>query len=175
MSDNYTNLARQAIIKYSQTNTTADINITDILPNSLYKKAGVYITLFKPNGEIRATMGNARPTKPNLAEEIIFTAITAAFFDKQFKPLRKNEIAELKIRIDIVTDSFPCSELQHCSFSKKYGILIESIDGKTAVLLPQMHSGNLQQALSIVARKARINTKLDKYKIIIFKTEIHQE
>ncbi len=175
MADNFTQLARRAIIEYAQTSTAVNIDAANIASDYLQKKAGVYVTLFKPNGEIRAIMGSPRPVKSNLIEEIIFTAITAAFFDKQFKPLRKNEIDELKIRIDIITSSFPYSQLQDKSQTNKYGVLIESLDGKTAILLPLMYSGSLEDAINIVTRKARINTKIDKYKIILFTTEIHQE
>ncbi len=175
MIDIYVNLARIAIRTFEKRQHL--LTIDNNLPSQLLKRrAGVYVSLFKPNGELRSSMGTVKPTRSNLAEEIVFAAVISAFFNPRFLPLRKGEIEELKIRVDI----FIKSEVYHFNKKvdfdhKKQGVLIESVSGNRSVLLPNFYQADLSQIINIAARKAKINLHSDKHKIIIFTTEIHQE
>ncbi len=175
MSDDYINLARLAIKIFEKKQHL--LTIDDSFPTPLLKRrAGVYVSLFRPNGELRSSMGTVKPTRSNLAEEIIFAAIISAFFNPKFLPLRKKEIDELKVRVDIFVKSEVYHPNKKINFDyQKQGVLIESLTGNRAVLLPGFYQANLSQTINIAARKAKINLHSDKHKIIIFTTEIHQE
>ncbi len=175
MNDIYINLARLAIRTFERQQRL--LTVDDSLPPQLLKRrAGVYVSLFKPDGELRSLMGTVKPTRSNLAEEIIFAAVVSAFFNPQFLPLRKKEVDELKIRVDVFVKSEAYHPNKKINFDcKKQGILIESLTGNRSVLLPRFYQADLSQAINIAARKAKINLHSDKYKIIIFTTEIHQE
>jgi len=175
MNDVYINLARTAIKTFEQQQCL--LIIDDSFPPQLLKRrAGVYVSLFKPDGQLRSSMGTVKPTRNNLAEEIAFAAVISAFFNPQFLPLRKKEIEELKIRVDIFVKSEVYHPNKNTDFDyKRQGVLIESLTGNRAVLLPNFCQANLSQTITMAARKAKINLHNDKHKIIIFTTEIHQE
>ena len=67
----------------------------------LRRQTGVFVTLRK-SGELRGCMGTLEPACVNMALEIIENAISAAFRDPRFFPLKTEEVADLTISIDVV-------------------------------------------------------------------------
>lgn len=64
-------------------------------------KRGVFVTL-KKQGELRGCIGSFEPGK-SLAEVIKDMALSAAFQDSRFPPLRENELDEIKIEISALS------------------------------------------------------------------------
>ena len=67
----------------------------------LRRQSGVFVTLRK-SGELRGCMGTLEPACVNMALEIIENAISAAFRDPRFCPVKTEEVADLSISIDVV-------------------------------------------------------------------------
>jgi uncharacterized protein (TIGR00296 family) len=76
-----------------------------VIPNVLEKykeRRGVFVTLRK-NGELRGCIGIPRPIYP-LYEGLPRSAIAAATEDPRFPPLRKDELKEITIEVNVLTE-----------------------------------------------------------------------
>lgn len=67
----------------------------------LQQQKGVFVTILK-NGELRGSMGYPQDTCP-LIDGVIMAARDAAFKDPRFKAVGKNELRQLRIRIDVLS------------------------------------------------------------------------
>ncbi len=65
------------------------------------QQPGVFVTLLK-DGELRGSMGYPQGTYP-LIDAVIKAARDAAFKDPRFKAVGKNELHQLRIRIDVLS------------------------------------------------------------------------
>ena len=102
------------------------------------EKKGVYVTL-KKNGKLRGQMGVIE-TKDELYQAVVKAARDAAFNDKRFEPVTKEEIHEIEIEVTIITNS---NLLRVSSFQEYAKHIHIGIDGVaivggvySAVLLP---------------------------------------
>lgn len=108
----------------------------------LYERRGVFVTLLKKEeqeggfskGELRGCIGSIFPEKP-LYEEIIEVALSSAFRDPRFPPLKKEELEEIEIEISLL------SPLKRASIEEievgKHGIYIKK-GFYRGLLLPQV-------------------------------------
>ena len=65
------------------------------------QQPGVFVTLLKKK-ELRGSVGYPEGTYP-LIDAAVRAARDAAFTDPRFKPVKKNELPQLRIRIDILS------------------------------------------------------------------------
>ncbi len=65
------------------------------------EKQGVFVTIYKA-GKLRGCIGFPYPTMP-LAEAIVEAARAAAFSDRRFEPVEREEFSKIKIEISILT------------------------------------------------------------------------
>ena len=65
------------------------------------RQPGVFVTLLK-KGELRGSMGYPQGTYP-LADAVIKAARDAAFKDPRFKAVKKSELQQLRIRLDVLS------------------------------------------------------------------------
>jgi len=66
------------------------------------EKAGVFVSLHR-NGQLRGCIGTFQATTSNVATEIIRNAIESATGDPRFPPLTEDELADLDISVDVLT------------------------------------------------------------------------
>ncbi len=66
------------------------------------QQPGVFVTLLK-KGEFRGSMGYPQSTYP-LADAVVKAARDAAFNDPRFKAVKKSELPQLRIRIDVLSN-----------------------------------------------------------------------
>ncbi|MBI2580686.1 AmmeMemoRadiSam system protein A [Candidatus Woesearchaeota archaeon] len=85
------------------------------------QQQGVFVTLLK-NGELRGSMGYPQGTYP-LIDGVIMAARDAAFKDPRFKAVRKSELRQLRIRIDVLS-KFQLTRISGIK-PRKHGIFIE--------------------------------------------------
>ncbi len=163
-------LAREAISTFLLKNEV--LNSAGDLPNFLSKKTGgVFITLLKSDNGLRSIMGNIKPTKKNLVEEIIHTSIAAAFYSPYFKSVQAGELEVLKIIVDIIENLRPISKDSKIDI-KKNGLMIETIEGKQGIVLPETTIAKDKiELMEIAARRGKINLQLDRYKFFKFTTK----
>ena len=145
-------LARKAIEAYI--NEGRRIIPPPELPADLKEAAGVFVSLHKKS-ELRGCIGTFLPTKPNVAEEIISNAIESSTRDPRFTPVKKDEIAELEISVDVLTKPEPVSNIDELD-PKKYGIIVSS-GGRRGLLLPDLEGVDTpEKQIAICRRKAWI-------------------
>ncbi len=89
--------ARQAIQGYAVTSATPKFEPEDY--TVLNEKRGVFVTIYK-DGRLRGCIGTHEPDMP-LYQLVPKVAIDAAFFDRRFAPLTREEIKDIKIELSV--------------------------------------------------------------------------
>jgi len=137
----------------------------------LTKKAGVFVSI-KKSGKLRGCIGTIVATRKNIAEEIIYNAVSAGTEDTRFKPIEEDELEKLLFSVDVLSESFPVKALKDPDV-KKYGVIVKS-GRKTGLLLPDIEGINtLQEQIEIALEKAGIRAN-ELYTIECFKVERHK-
>ena len=173
MPDPLIDLARKAVGYYLE--NKEKLPVSEVMPEVFKKRAGVFVSLYSQNNILRGCIGTYLPYKKNLAEEIIANAISAAFRDSRFEPLRKNELENLKISVDVLSKPEPIKKISELD-PKKYGVVVKSADGKSGLLLPDLEGINTPQTqIAIACQKASISTENDAIFLYRFTVDRHKE
>ena len=80
------------------------------LTEEMQRRAGVFVSLHC-QGELRGCIGTIEPVQANVALEIISNAISAAMRDPRFAPLRPDELVDLEISVDLLTEPEPIASM----------------------------------------------------------------
>lgn len=142
--------------------------VTDEMKN---KKHGVFVSL-KKFGELRGCIGSFLPITSSIAQEIIRNSIEAAVNDPRFEEVEPEELLDIDISVDILTNPEPAQreELD----PKEYGVIVSFGDIR-GLLLPDLDGvDTIEEQLSIACRKAGIRESED-YAIEKFKVIRHKE
>jgi hypothetical protein len=99
-------LARRAFDTYATSRRVIDP--PSPLPAYLRRRSGVFISTMR-GGAPRTCMGTLYPTQPNLAEEIIESAVASAGRDRRFRPVQVDELRALTLIVSIVGTPRPLS------------------------------------------------------------------
>ena len=129
---NLINLARHAIEARLFGKTDRTVNYS--LP-IMQKQYGAFVTLFKnPGKRLRGCIGVVTTNKP-LKETIRDMAISAAFRDPRFEPLKPSEYKDVLVEISILYPPYPITpdEIE----VGKHGLIV-SYGPYTGLLLPQV-------------------------------------
>jgi AmmeMemoRadiSam system protein A len=123
--------------------------------SSLSHRAGAFVSLHR-GSELRGCIGSVQPSTASLAEEIVAMAVQAATQDPRFPPLTADELADLQISVDVLSDPEPIdgtSELDPA----RYGVIV-SRDWRRGLLLPDLDGvDSPEQQVAIACRKAGIS------------------
>ena len=140
------------------------------LTPEMQERAGVFVSI-KKDGQLRGCIGTFEPTRPNVAEEIIANAISAATRDPRFLPITPQELDRLSISVDVLTKPEPAefAELD----PKKYGVIAEC-GWKRGLLLPDLEGvDTAKNQVSICCQKAGITSgepiKLSRFQVKRYK------
>ena len=146
-------LAHHAIKTYLESQYT--ISAPSPLPEIMAAQAAVFVTLHTADDKLRGCRGTLTPTKPNLAEAIIHTAIASATDDPRFPPMIFTELPGLQIKIDVLSRLEPVQHISDLN-EKVYGVFIEA-GKRRGVLLPAIASvDSVAHQLELVRLKAGI-------------------
>ena len=170
MKNPYTNLARKTIEEYLSSGKT--INLPDNCPSGLKdRQAGCFVS-YHQGDELRGCIGTYRPTCDCLGQEIIACAI-AACRDPRFSPLRLDELAKIKVKVDVLS---PPEKTKVKDLDPKiYGLIVKSKDGRRGLLLPDLEGvESAKQQIEICREKAGIppDESIELYR---FRVERHEE
>lgn len=135
----------------------------------LQSKVACFVSLHNPDDSLRGCIGTIMPTKSTLEEEIKTNALSAAFRDPRFRPLRPEELEGLSISVDVLGEPEAIASLDELN-PKIYGVIVAAGD-KRGVLLPDLPGvDTVEQQLTIAMQKAGIdqNTPIGAYR---FKVE----
>jgi len=149
-----TALARQTIETFVTLGTV--ISTPDDLPDDFAARTGCFVSIKTHEGELRGCVGTIDPVKDNLAEEIIWNAISAATRDQSFPPVASDELPMLKYSVDVLSAPEPATpeELD----AVVYGVIVEDEAGlRRGLLLPNLAGvDTVAKQLEIASRKAGI-------------------
>ncbi|MDO8480611.1 MAG: AmmeMemoRadiSam system protein A [Nanoarchaeota archaeon] len=146
--------------------------------------AGCYVFLYL-NGRLRGSAGVAETFKP-LHEELVAAAQNAAFRDPRYPPLKRKEVKDLVIEVNVLTKPKrvdirnPEDYLKHIRPGKD-GLLIKGVFTE-GLLLPQAATQNRWDALAFL-RNACLQAQLqpddwqdfDKCRVYVFDSQIFSE
>jgi len=105
---------------------------------------------------LRGCIGTLEPYENNLYIEIIRNAVAAAFRDSRFPPLKKHELSDINISVDVLSTAIEYHGEINWD-TKRHGIIVKSTSGKRAILLPDIPGINTAvDQLEIVKKKAGI-------------------
>lgn len=105
-------------------------------------------------------MGTFRPVQKNAAYEIISNAMTAAENDPRFPELRKEELTEISISVDILSEPELVNDQEQLD-PQKYGILVKG-GHQTGLLLPNLEGiDTVEKQLDIAKRKAGLKGSIE--------------
>ncbi len=128
-------LVRQAIrygLEHQRVPGASDLDFTPA--QSMVLPRAAFVTL-KKNGELRGCIGDIFPQRP-LYKSVITNAIYAAFGDRRFQPLQKEEYDQIKIEISALTTPSPVASPHEIRMGVD-GMVLKK-DGRSAVFLPQV-------------------------------------
>ncbi|HHD2754116.1 TPA: AmmeMemoRadiSam system protein A [Clostridium perfringens] len=166
----YTKLARKNLDTYFNLGrllTREEIEDKDLLED----RKGVFVSL-KMNGELRGCIGTIMPTTDSVGEEIIRNSLSAALNDPRFAPLKKEELVEIDISVDLL---YPPEKANFEDLDPyNYGVIV-TYGNKKGLLLPNLEGvENKEEQLEIAMNKGGISPS-DKYTLERFKVERFKE
>ena len=174
-------LARGAI---SSSLLDKPFKISGTIKSRFEKKQGVFVTLKKSN-QLRGCIGFIEPFFP-LYDAIYEAAISAAFKDPRFEPLREDELDFIKIEISLLSELKlltvrNCTDYLELIKIGKHGLVIRSPKGNSALLLPQVPVENdwdVVHFLEVLCNKANLDRDAWRYlenKIYVFESFVFEE
>lgn len=124
------------------------------LTSEMKEKAGVFVSLHK-HGQLRGCIGTFAATTENVAQEIIRNAIESSTRDPRFPPMTEEELSDLEISVDVLTEPEPISSEKDLD-PKGYGCIVKS-GWRRGLLLPDLEGVDTpEQQIAICRRKAGI-------------------
>ena len=90
------------------------------------------------------------------SNEIISNAISSVTRDPRFPPVRPDELDDLKISVDVLSEPEKIDSINLLD-PKKYGVIVKTIDGRSGLLLPDIEGINYPyEQVAIACAKAGI-------------------
>ena len=113
-------LAREAVETFVRSGKQITPRSDDEL---LRARAACFVSLKTRSGELRGCIGTIEPAKPNLADELVANAISAATRDPRFAPVNEHELQDLVYSVDVLEAPEPAtfSDLDPAT----YGVIVE--------------------------------------------------
>ena len=147
-------LARDTIENYVSRGKT--IQPPKELTPEMEKQAGTFVSIHK-HGMLRGCIGTIEPTQANVAQEVIQNAISAATRDPRFPPIMPEELADLDIKVDVLSEPEPVESMEELD-PRRYGVIVQSArDWRKWLLLPDLEGvDTVEYQVDIARRKAGI-------------------
>jgi len=127
------------------------------LASQIREKAGVFVSI-KKKGNLRGCIGTFAPTTENVAYEVIRNSIEASTRDPRFSPVQEDELDDLDVSVDVLTQPERIAALDELD-AKKYGVIVKS-GARRGLLLPDLPGVSTpKQQVAICMQKGGIGPK----------------
>lgn len=168
--DPYVALARKALETYVKEHKV--LEAPEGLPDEMLKeKAGTFVSI-KKNGQLRGCIGTMAPVRENIANEIIYNAISSGTQDPRFYPVTPDELDSLVYSVDVLLEPEPISSIEELD-PFRYGVVVRA-GYRTGVLLPNLEGIDTpEEQVEIALQKAGIR-KSDSYSMERFEVVRHK-
>ncbi|MCG0277152.1 MAG: AmmeMemoRadiSam system protein A [Thermanaeromonas sp.] len=145
-------LAKESLEHYLHTGRI--LPVPKDLPPEMERRAGVFVSI-KKFGQLRGCIGTVSPVRSNIAEEIIYNALSAGLEDPRFPPVTVEELPYLEYSVDVLEEPEPVSSLEELD-PRVYGVIVSS-GRKKGLLLPDLEGIDTpEEQVAIAKRKAGI-------------------
>ena len=152
-SDPCVQLARASLESYILSRKIIDVP-QDLPEDLTARRAGAFVSIHE-HGQLRGCIGTISPARSNLAEEIIFNAISASTRDPRFPPIRKEELPFLEINVDVLGEPEDIESEDDLDV-KRYGVIVTN-GLRRGLLLPDLDGvDTVRQQIAIAKQKAGI-------------------
>jgi AmmeMemoRadiSam system protein B/AmmeMemoRadiSam system protein A len=139
----------------------------ETLTPEMQEQAGVFVSIHK-GGELRGCIGTFESSRRNVAEEIIINGISAATRDPRFSPIGEEELKDLDISVDVLTEPEAIAGKQELD-PRKYGAIVQR-GARRGLLLPDLEGvDTAEEQIDICRRKADIGPD---EKVQLFRFEV---
>ena len=146
-------LARKTIESYVREKRT--IESPEELGPEMQGQSGAFVSLHDRRGNLRGCIGTIELQQPTVAQEVIQNAISAATRDPRFPPVQPEELEDLDVKVDVLTEP-ELIDSQDQLDPKRYGVIVES-GWRRGLLLPDLEGvDTVEYQLEIAMRKAGI-------------------
>lgn len=132
---------RQRLLRLARTSieSTLEGRAQEVRPDDfdedLRRPAGAFVTLRTKRGDLRGCIGSIRAMEP-LYRAVATSAVSAAFRDPRFFPVRKEEMVQLDLEISVMGPIEPVSDVSDIEVGRD-GLII-SLGRFAGLLLPQV-------------------------------------
>ena len=152
--DPYVALARETVKAYVTEGRR--ISVPKDTPDEIRNtRAGAFVSIHK-RGDLRGCIGTITACEKNLAEEIISNAISASTRDPRFPAVTPDELTELEINVDVLSEPEKIDSSQQLDV-KRYGVIV-SCGRRRGLLLPDLEGvDTVEQQISIAMMKGGIS------------------
>lgn len=169
--DIYIQLAYNTIKTYLEKEELPDLKTVD--REILLRHNGCFVTLHTKDGALRGCIGTVKPLYKNLGGEIESNALSACKDDPRFSPVTLNELDNLKISVDILSEPEQVYSNDALDI-KRYGIIVQAEDGRDGLLLPDIDGvDSIEQQISIARQKGEIKPD-EQITVFRFMVERHE-
>lgn len=155
MKDPYVDLARKTIDHHVRKREIIKLEETSSLMELSLPSGGVFVSIHR-QGRLRGCIGTIEPVRKNLGTEIIYNAVAACSRDPRFYPVSVQELKDLEISVDILTEPEKIQNKNELDV-RRYGVIVAS-GSRRGLLLPDLEGiDSIDQQVSIARRKAGID------------------
>jgi len=166
-TDEYVKLAKKSLESYILRGKVLDMP-ADLPKELLSKQAGAFVSIHKA-GRLRGCIGTILPTTECVAAEIIQNAISASTRDTRFNPISPEELPDLEINVDVLSEPEPISSPDELDV-KRYGVIVSN-GNRRGLLLPDLDGvDSVAQQISIARQKGGIGmdepVQLQRFEVI---------
>ncbi|MHC4702759.1 MAG: AmmeMemoRadiSam system protein B, partial [Planctomycetota bacterium] len=147
-------LARKSIVYALQKRRVPQPSDLDVAISPVMESPRAAFVTLKKNSHLRGCIGDIFPQRP-LYKSVVVNAINAAFNDRRFPQLKKEECDQVRIEISALTAPEPVASWDQIRIGTD-GIVLRK-DDKSAVFLPQVapeQGWDLNQTLTRLSLKA---------------------
>ena len=164
-NDPLVNLARETINEYISKGTKPRAQADS---DELKRRAGAFVSIHE-FGMLRGCIGTISAVYENLAREIVENAVSASTKDPRFSPVTEDELSELEINVDVLSEAEPIASEAELDV-KRYGVIVEN-GYRRGLLLPDLEGvDTVAEQVSIARRKAGISpgepVKLFRFEVV---------
>jgi len=137
------------------------------------RRAGCFVSLHDPHGELRGCIGTIEPVHDDLAEETIVNAISAGTRDPRFAAVTTVELRRLSLEVSVMGEPEAVDNESDLD-PRRYGLVLRS-GPRRGVLLPDLDGvDTVAMQIDIVRRKAMIGPD-EPVEMWRFQVEKHHE
>ena len=131
---------------------------SDVCASPLWgRTAACFVSIKTRQGALRGCIGTLAPSQATLDREIIENAVAAATRDPRFPPMTAEELEDVRLSVDVLSDSEPVEGVEQLD-PRLWGVIV-SKGWRRGVLLPDLEGvDTAEQQVEIAARKAGLGS-----------------